>query len=158
MAATLEAREMQYLSVYDIVWINTTLAGRALPFDYVNLEEAMAAQYSYGVSTNVPAQAANLLQILVLKRPFAFGNVRTAFVAVTAFLIANGYALAVDDAAAAEIVRAVADGRRTAEDAIGVLAAPAGESMGSAMTLRALVTLIFNGRSEAIRQLARGDE
>ena len=56
MASTLEAREMQYLSVYDIVWINTTLAGRALPFDYVNLEEAMAAQYSYGVSTNVPAR------------------------------------------------------------------------------------------------------
>jgi prophage maintenance system killer protein len=158
MATTLEDRAMEYLSVYDIVWINTTLAGRALEFNYVTLEEAMAAQYSYGVSTNVPLQAANLLQVLVSKRPFSFGNVRTGFVAVTAFLTANGYALKVDDSAAAGIVRDVAEGRATAEAAIEQLAAPTESKLPVGMTLRALVTQIINGRSEALRQLTPGDE
>ena len=154
----LEERTMQYLSVYDIVWINTTLTGKALKFDYVTLEEAMAAQYSYGVSTNVPLQAANLLQTLVLKRPFEYGNVRTGFIAVTAFLIANGYALQVDEASAASIVKQLTAGQVAAQDAIDALAKPAETALRPGDTLRTVVTYIFNTHTDAIQNLAQGDD
>src|SRR5438105_9699553 len=86
-------RMMQYLSVHDLVWINGTIMGTTVDFDYQRLEAAMAAQYSYGVSTNTPEQAANLLEAMVAKKPFDYGNLRTGFVATAAFLDANGYAL-----------------------------------------------------------------
>jgi death-on-curing family protein len=149
---------MQYLSVHDIAWINSTLAGKALKFDYVTLEESMAAQYSYGDSTDVERQAANLLSTLVTKRPFAYGNTRTGFIAVTAFLDANGYAPKVDDSGAAEIVRQVAAGQRAAADAITELAAPAETALRPGVSLRSLVTHIFNAHAEAIKLLAAGDE
>lgn len=159
---TLEERSIQYLSVYDIVWINTTLTGKALKFDYVTLEEAMAAQYSYGVSTNVSVQAANLLQMLVLKRPFEYGNVRTGFIAVTAFLTANGYALKVDDEAAASMVRQLASHEIGATEAIEALAKPADTAspwtQRPGYTLRTVVTHIFNARTKAIQTLAPGDD
>ena len=158
MAATLDDRAMQYLSVHDIVWINTMVAGQALTFDYATLEEAMAAQYSYGVSTYVPVQAANLLKTLALKRPFEFGNIRTGFIALTTYLNANGFALTVDDATAAEIVRGVAEGRLAAADAIAQLAAPAAIGMRPGVTLRGVVTHIFNTHTDAVQRLARGDE
>lgn len=149
---------MQYLSVHDIAWINTTLAGKALKFNYVTLEEAMAAQYSYGDSTRVEEQAANLLKTLITKKPFAYGNVRTAFIAVTAFLDGNGFALKVDESGAADVIRRVVAGTLSARDAIDALATPVGENMRPGVTLRSLVTHIFNAHAEAIRLLAAGDE
>jgi prophage maintenance system killer protein len=156
--ASLKERTMQYLSVHDIVWINTTLAGKTLAFNYVTLEEAMAAQYSYGDSTNVPVQAANLLDILVRKRPFKYGNTRTGFIAVTAFLNANGYALKVDEAGAADLVKSLANGRATAADTIAALAQATGASLKVGISLRTLVTHIFNHHTEAVQLLAQGDE
>src|SRR5688572_19158478 len=100
-----ETRMLLYLSVHDIVWINATILGVTVPFDYEKLEAAMAAQYSYGDSTNVSLQAANVLASFILKPPFAAGNRRTAFVAVATFLNANGYALQADDKEAAAIVQ-----------------------------------------------------
>src|SRR5438477_10114142 len=107
---------IHYLSVHDLVWINTTVTGLTLSFDFETLEQAMAAQYSYGDSRDVPGQAANLLHILVEKRPFEYGNTRTAFVAVAAFLGANGYPLQVDDAQMADLIGAVAADRSTARE------------------------------------------
>jgi len=149
---------MQYLSVHDIAWINSTLAGKTLKFNFVSLEDAMAAQYSYGDSTDVERQAANLLSTLVTKRPFAYGNTRTGFIAVTTFLDGNGYALKVGDSEAAEIVRQVATGQKAAADAIGELAAPAESALRPGVSLRSLVTHIFNAHAEAINLLAAGDE
>ena len=148
---------MHYLSVHDLTWINSTLAGKTLTFNYQTLEEAMAAQYSYGDSKNVAVQAANFLNTLALKKPFAYGNRRTAFVAVAAFLNANGYALLVDDQEAARIVRALTDKKVTPAEAIAALAAPAAIGLRPGISLRAVVTHLFNAHTEALQLLAPGD-
>src|SRR5262245_29666886 len=92
-----EAAVIHYLSVHDLVCINTTVTGQTLSFDYETLEQAMAAQYSYGDSRNIPVQAANLLSTLISREPFEYGNLRTAFVATAAFLNANGHRIKVED-------------------------------------------------------------
>jgi death-on-curing family protein len=149
---------MHYLSVHDLVWINTTLVGKTLTFDYRTLEEAMAAQYSYGESKNVSLQAANLLDTLVAKQPFAYGNRRTGFLAVAAFLNANGYALQVDDSQAADLIRSLAEKRTTAPEAIATLAQPAEIGLRPGNSLRSLVTYIFNTHTAALQSLTPGDE
>src|SRR5579862_5751254 len=99
---------MEYLTTHDLVWINNVVTGKVNPFDYVTLEAAMAAQYRYGVSQDVPGQAATLLQALLYKPPFESGNRRTAFVATLTFLNANGYATTAGDAEAADILMSAA--------------------------------------------------
>src|SRR5437016_5999119 len=112
---------MEYLTTHDLVWINSSITGRVNPYNYVTLEAAMAGQYSYGDSHHVQEQAANLLNRLICTHPFAEGNVRTAFIATLSFLNANGFATSVDDTAAAAIVTAVANGRKSGQDAIAEL-------------------------------------
>src|SRR5437763_11388685 len=104
---------MEYLTTHDLVWINSSITGDVNDYDYVTLEAAMAGQYSYGDSHNVPRQAANLLERLLCMRPFTRGNVRTAFIATLSFLNANAYATTVDDPTAAQLIRAVADGTKS---------------------------------------------
>src|ERR1051325_11230818 len=113
---------MRYLSVHDLVWINSTITGKQLPFNYETLEQAMAAQYNYGVSTDVTGQAANLLGTFLARHPFAAGNRRSACIATIVFLEANGYQVAADEETAARTVIDTAEGRITAEQAISVLA------------------------------------
>ena len=115
---------MDYLTTHDLVWINNTLTGKVNPYDYVTLEAAMAGQYSYGQSHDVPGQAAIMLERLLSKRPFSEGNIRTAFIATLSFLNANGYATRVDDTEAAAIVRGVASGDKSSTQAVQELAAP----------------------------------
>jgi len=149
---------MRYLSVHDLVWINTTVTGKTLGFDYVRLEEAMAAQYSYGDSRNTTLQAANLLASLLYKPPFAYGNRRTAFIAVTAFLSANGYSLQVDDAQAADVIRRVALRELLPGEAISALVVPADIGLRPGVTLRQLVSHLCNEHADALRRLTEGDE
>ena len=148
---------LHYLSVHDIVWINTTLTGETVPFDYEKLEAAMAAQYSYGDSTDVAAQAANFLASFDIKPPFAYGNVRTAFVAVTTFLLANGFTLQVDDAGASEAMSAAASGDASAAETIAKLAKPSETALRPGVTLRTLVTHICNEHKDALARLTKGD-
>jgi prophage maintenance system killer protein len=147
-----------YLSVHDIVWINSTVTGETLPFDYELLEAAMAAQYSYGDSTDVSGQAANFLASFVLKPPFAYGNLRSAYVAVTAFLNANGFALQVGDAEAAQLIRGLASGEATAAETVEKLAKQAQIGLRPGVTLRALVTYICNEHTETLALLKEVDE
>ncbi len=149
---------LHYLAVHDLVWINTTITGMTLPFDYEKLEACMAAQYNYGESLDVPGQAANFLSTFLRKRPFAFGNVRTGFIATVAFLTANQYALTADDARAAEIVRAVDSGAMTPEDGIAAVAQPTDVGLRPGVTLRALVTHLCNERAGTLKLLFEGDE
>lgn len=148
---------MNYLSVHDLVWINTTVTGNTVPYHYERLEEAMAAQYSYGRSTDTLAQAANLLATFLAKQPFAYGNRRTAFIAVATFLSANGYTLQVDDARAAEIVQAVAEGSMKAQEAVAALSAPTDARLAPGMAIRKLVTHLCNEHAEALKRLTEGD-
>ncbi|MCC6730116.1 MAG: hypothetical protein IT208_12330 [Chthonomonadales bacterium] len=148
---------MQYLSVHDLVWLNTTLTGTTSPFDYRSLEAVMAAQYGYGDSRNVPAQAAELLATALRERPFASGNARTAFVCVATFLIANGHAVAANDEQATVLVRAVESGEMDARVAIDRLSAATGAPLSPGADLRQLVGRIIMEFSGAIARLSEGD-
>jgi prophage maintenance system killer protein len=148
---------MEYLTTHDLVWINSAITGKVNPYDYVTLEAAMAGQYRYGDSSNVPAQAANLLDRMLCTKPFSEGNTRTALIAALSFLNANGYATAVDDEQAAEIVAAVARGSRTAMDAVSEMAAPAAEPLATTLTLRKLITHEINHHLKALTLLAESD-
>ena len=149
---------LHYLSVHDIVWINSTILGETVPFDYEKLEAAMAAQYSYGDSRDVAGQAAGFLASFVGKPPFERGSLRTAFVAVTTFLNANGYALQVDEEGAANAIKAASRGDATAAETISVLAAPSRMGLRPGVTLRALVTHICNEHTGALALLKEADE
>jgi prophage maintenance system killer protein len=149
---------LHYLSVHDIVWINSTITGETLPFDYEKLEAAMAAQYNYGDSNNVEEQAANFLASFILKPPFAYGNLRSAFVAVTTFLNANGYALRLGDHDAAGAILAFSCGETTAAEVIAKLANAAEIGLRPGVTLRSLVTYICNEHRETLALLKESDE
>jgi death-on-curing protein len=148
---------MQYLTTHDLVWVNELVTGQVVPYNYVTLEAAMAGQYRYGQSRDVPAQAAVLLERLLFKSPFARGNRRTAFVSLLTFLNANGYASLVDDVEAAAIVLSVEAGQRTAAEAVALIAAPAADALPSDLTLRKLITHEFNLHTAALRALTPGD-
>jgi len=148
---------MEYLTTHDLVWINSSITGKVNPYNYVTLEAAMAGQYSYGDSHNVPEQAANLLDRLLAQAPFSEGNMRTAFIATLSFLNANGYAIKLDDADAASVIRQVAHGRKSARAAIAELAAPAEQPLASTVTLRELISHECNHHKNGLRFLAEND-
>jgi prophage maintenance system killer protein len=149
---------IRYLSTHDFVWINNTITGKTLEFEYEALEECMAAQYSYGDSTRVLDQAAFMLHKVLTRRPFAYGNVRTGAVALMAFLTANRYGIKGDDAKCAQTIKSVASGSLTAQDAVHDISEPTELALRPGVTLRTLVTHLLNERREAIRLLTEGDE
>lgn len=148
---------LNYLAVHDFVWINATVLGKTVSFDFEKLEAAMAAQYSYGESNDAAGQAANLLDTMLTKRPFESGNVRTAFIALVSFLVANKFALQVDDEAAACIVARTAHGEMSASEAVGEMFKPSDLTLRSSTAIRALVAYIYNEHAEALRRLAESD-
>ena len=148
---------MEYLTTHDLVWINTTITGSAEPYNYVTLEAAMAGQYSYGDSLDVPTQAANMFSSLLFKAPFAAGNIRTALVAALTFLNANGYSIRATDSEAVGIVKAVAGRKTTPSQAIVDLCGPPDQKLRGATTLRKLIALECNAHQEALELLAGGD-
>ena len=148
---------ISYLTVYDIVWINNIVTGKVNDYDWVTLEAAMAAQYRYGESQDVPGQAASLLSSLLFKPPFASGNRRTAYIATLTFLNANSYATRVGDAESAALILAVQQGGRTPQQAIAELAAPSAQRLPAGLTLRKLITHECNLHVEALKILAEGD-
>lgn len=148
---------MEYLTTHDLVWINSSITGTVNAYSYVTLEAAMAGQYSYGDSNNVPVQAANLLERLICTHPFSEGNIRTAFIATLSFLNANEFATIVGDVAAAAIVEAVQSGRKSAMEAISELSAQAAAPLASTVTLRKLIAHEINHHLEALKLLAAND-
>lgn len=86
---------MRYLTVHDVIWINTAIAGSPQRYDFDRLENAVYSQYSYGDSRDVLAQAGQLLLRLLRDKPFEARSETTALVATMAFLRLNGYALQV---------------------------------------------------------------
>jgi len=101
---------VRYLTVHDIVWINAQICGEGVPFDYERLEAGMAAQYAYGDSRNVDAQAARFVERMLRTAPFREGNLRTGLLCTTVFLMANGRTIAAATSALPDMVRQVADG------------------------------------------------
>lgn len=148
---------MEYLTTHDLVWINTTITGKPLRYNYVTLEATMAAQYSYGESQDAVGQAAGLLEYLLFKPPFEYGNRRTAFIAVLTFLNANGFATKASDAVAAQAILDVGQRKIGPLDAIESLAAPTEGALPVGITLRKLIAHECNLHVEALQALAAGD-
>ena len=149
---------LHYLAVHDFGWINSTVTGRTVPFDYEKLEASMAAQYAYGKSNNAVAQAGNLLDTILTRRPFKAGNLRTAFIATVVFLTANKYTPALPDEEAAGLFRQADKGEIGAGDVITKLFKSADLQLREGVTLRTLVTHICNEHISALTLLAEGDE
>ena len=148
---------MEYLTTHDLVWINSIVTGTVHPYDYFTLEGAIAGQYKYGDSHDVPAQATTLLNRLLEKQSFAGGNLRTAFIATLSFLNANGYATVANDEEAANLLLAASRRDRPAGEVIASLAAPASQSLPDTITLRKLITHECNLHTDALQRLATGD-
>ncbi|NLH98660.1 MAG: hypothetical protein GX446_04105 [Chthonomonadales bacterium] len=122
---------MLYLSVHDLVWLNARICGEEQPFNYELLEEAVAAQYGYGDSTDVLGQGSDFVVALAHGRPFASGNLRTALVALCVYLQGNGYTVrAPGDPARADVGRMlldIGDGRADGSAIVEALAGETGE-------------------------------
>lgn len=80
---------LNYLTVQDVIWINTQVSGAVQTFDYEALEDSVYCQYGYGTQVDLESQAARLMASIVSRAPFEKGNEATAFVATVTFLTAN---------------------------------------------------------------------
>ena len=149
---------IHYLAIHDFVWINSTVTGKTLEFDYEALEECMAAQYSYGDSTHVLEQAAFMLEKILIRKPFAYGNMRTGLVSLLAFLMANKYTATGQDSGIADLIRSVAQNKLKSLEAVKKLAEPTQMGLRPGVTLRTIVTYLCNERREALRLLTPEDE
>lgn len=89
---------LNYLTVQDVIWLNTQITGTPQAFDYARLEDGVFYQYGYGNSQDVPAQATRFVTGLAKKQAFAAGNAATALAAALAFMAVNGYGLEGDPA------------------------------------------------------------
>jgi len=147
---------MEYLTNHDLFYVNQIVTGTVNTFNYFALEAASAGQYAYGESTDVPAQAATLLDRLLHKTPFMNGNRRTAYIATLTFLNANGYATTVDDEEAVRLVASVLARKTSPLEMVNALAAPAKESL-TAIPMRQLITHECNHHARALTLLADGD-
>jgi len=102
----------RYLTVQDLIWLNTEITGAPQPFHYDRLEEATYYQYGYRDSRDLPLQAARFLWGYLTYRPFAKGNAGTALIGVLTLLEINGFEVHLPVEEAAEWLQRVAQ-RRT---------------------------------------------
>jgi len=117
--------EWRYLTLQDLIWINSEVTKSPQPYSYDRLEEATYYQYSYRQSRDVLLQAARFLWGYLKYRPFAQGNLATALIATLAFLQINGYETHLPVERAAEWIEQVALRRKHPLDAVRQIAVPA---------------------------------
>lgn len=115
---------MRYLTVHDVIWINTAVTGSPQRYDFDRLENAVYSQYSYGQSQDVLAQAARMLRRLAQDQPFEQGSEITALVATMVFLRLNGYTLQVSADEVDSVLAQVAQGQKGASECIQQRAQP----------------------------------
>ncbi len=114
---------MLYLSVHDLVWINSLIAGDGVPFDYELVEEAIAAQYGYGDSTDVLGQGADFVRSIAAGKPFERGNLRTALLAVGVYLEGNGRPVRFEATGLVQLMRDLANQACDPADVVAALLA-----------------------------------
>ncbi len=122
---------MRYLTVQDVIWINTAVTGRPQHYDFDRLENAVYSQYSYGDSRDALKQAARMFRHLLQDKPFSEGNELTALVATLAFLRLNGYALQVKPDEVHEILEQISQGQISPKEFIQQRAQPVEGETGS---------------------------
>ncbi|GIV15822.1 MAG: hypothetical protein KatS3mg022_1257 [Armatimonadota bacterium] len=130
---------MRYLTVHDVIWINTAVTGSPQRYHFDRLENAVYSQYSYVDSRNVLTQAARMFRRLLLDKPFEQGNEWTALVATMTFLQLNGYTLRIDAEEVQTVLTQLAQGQASAREFVLQRAQPLESAGGS---LREVVTQI----------------
>ncbi len=144
--------EWRYLTLQDLIWINTEVVGSPQPYSYDRLEEATYYQYSYRQSRNVLLQSARFLWGYLRYRPFAQGNLRTVFIATLAFLEMNGYEVHLPVENASEWLLQVVHRKRHPLDAIRQIAKPALPGR-QPIPLRELVHHLIEHYAPALEQI-----
>ncbi|MFN3691071.1 MAG: hypothetical protein ACK4UU_09125, partial [Fimbriimonadales bacterium] len=145
--------EWRYLTLQDLIWINSEVTKSPQPYRYDCLEEATYYQYSYRQSRDVLLQAARFLWGYLKYRPFARGNLATALIATLAFLHINGYETRLPVEHAAAWIEQVALRRKHPLDAIRHIAIPAMAGK-RAEPLRELAHSLIEQYEMALHQLA----
>ena len=126
---------MRYLTVQDVIWINTAVTGYPQRYDFDRLENAVYSQYSYGDSRQILTQAARMFRHLLQDKPFSEGNELTALVAAFAFLRLNGYTLTVRPDEVQTVLEQLSQGQTSARDFILQRAQPVEGGAGSLRTV-----------------------
>lgn len=116
--------EWRYLTLQDLIWINTEIVGRPQPYSYERLEEATYYQYSYRRSRDVLLNCARFLWGYLKYRPFAQGNYATALIATLTLLHINGYDAFLAPEQAADWLLQIAQRQKHPLDAIRQIAHP----------------------------------
>lgn len=96
---------VRYLTVDEVGAIQERLAeryGGSAELRDAGLLDSAVYRPRTGHYTDLAAQAAALLEALVLFRPYRFANLRLAFFAADVFLRLNGWRIALDNTAAAQ--------------------------------------------------------
>ncbi len=145
---------IHYLTVQDIIWINTEVTKETNEFKYAQLEEAAFYQYGYGKSENVLAQAAHFLQGFLKLRPFASGNRATAFISALTFLKINSYEINLNPDIADEWVIQIALKTKNAEDAITEIAEKTNKPYELKPRIRTEVKTLINTYQQTLEKLS----
>ena len=118
------AAQLHYLTVQDILWINSQVTGKINSFNFAKLEEATFYQYAYGDSNHLLVQAARFATGFLKMNPLDGGNEATTFVALLTFLKINGMSIELTDANAGVWFGDVKQKQSLAEDGIKSVAKP----------------------------------
>lgn len=130
---------MRYLTVHDVIWINTAVTGSPQRYRFDRLENAVYSQYSYGQSRDVLRQAARMFRWLLQDKPFEQGNELTALVATMVFQRLNGYTLQVGADEVESMLAQVAQGQMHAGKFVSQRAQPAAPADGTLREITAQV-------------------
>lgn len=130
---------MRYLTVHDVIWMNTAVTGSPQRYDFNRLENAVYHQYSYGDSHDVLAQAGRMFHRLLKDQPFEQGNDLTALVAAAVLLRFNGYALRIAPDEVPSILSQLAQGQLDATELLRQRAEPVEPATGSLRSVAAEV-------------------
>jgi len=118
------AAQLHYLTVQDILWINSQITGKVNTFNFAKLEEATYYQYAYGDSNHLVSQAARFLPGFLKMNSLEAGNHATAFVGVLTFLKINGMAIDLKDSQAQAWFEGSKDKQSLANEGIKSIAKP----------------------------------
>lgn len=144
---------VHYLTVQDVLWINTEITKKVSSFKFLQLEEAVNYQYGYGKSVDVLAQAGQFLQGFIRLRPFEAGNRATALISALTFLKINGFEINLDPNSAKNWAMAVAERKKTGFDAVREIAQPTEKPIELKPAIRTEVKELLEKYADAVSQL-----
>lgn len=107
--------QVQTLTVPDAIWLNQRITGRRNGYHYARLEEAVFLQYSRGQASDVVRQASRVLAEFAGHRPLSRANLATGVALALAFLLVNGFTVAIGESELLEAIPGFQSDRLAAE-------------------------------------------